>query len=121
MYAAIAGVLAPAATIRLVGYAVRRGLVERDPALTVLVVGPFVLGGVLLAAGWVLGVHERDPLDRVRQRPTIRERVPPEARARLSEKTLDQPATEGVVPAGLFVYGLLYCLVVPLVSFVVMG
>jgi len=120
VYAALAGVVAPAATIRLVGYAVGNGFLGREAGLTVLVAGPLALGVALVVAGWVLGVYGTDPLDRVRTRPTVRDRIPADAHEHLSEKTLDQPATEGAVPAGLFRYGLLYCLVVPAVSLVVM-
>jgi len=121
VYAALAGVVAPAATIRLVGVAVTRGLVSRSTGMLALVAGPLAFGVALLVAGWVLGVHGQDPLDRIRDRPTVRDRVPADAHEHLSEKTLDQPATEGAVPPGLFRYGLVYCLVVPLVSLVVMG
>jgi len=120
VYCALAGVLAPAATIRLAGHAVLVGLVASEAALVVLVAGPVALGCALLAAGWLLGVHGNDPLDRFRQRPTVRERIPGDAQARLSEKTLEEPASEAVVPPGLFYYGLLYCLVVPVVSLAVM-
>lgn len=120
VYAALAGIVAPAATIRLVGYAVARGLLDRSTGLALLVAGPVALAVVLFVTGWVLGVHERDPLNRLRTRPTVRDRVPTDAQKHLSRKTLDQPATEGVVPPALFWHGLLYCLVVPVVSLVVM-
>jgi hypothetical protein len=121
VYAALAGVVAPAATIRLVGEGVTRGVVGSETALTVLVAGPLAAGVALVVAGWVLGVYGSDPLDRVRTRPAVRERIPEDAQAHLTEETLDLPATEGTVPPGLFRYGLLYCAVVPLVSLVVMG
>jgi hypothetical protein len=121
VYAALSGVVAPAATIRFVGHAHARGLVDRPTALVVLVAGPVACGLLLLGAGWVLGVHGRDPLDRVRERPTVRDRVPDDAERHLSEKTLDQPASEGMVPPGLFRHGLLYCLVVPVVALVVLS
>jgi hypothetical protein len=121
VYAALAGVVAPAATIRLVGGAVARGLVEPATALAALVVGPLAAAVALVAAAWVLGVYGSDPLDRIRTRPTVRERIPEDAQAHLTEETLALPATEGTVPPGLFRYGLLYCAVVPLVSLVLMG
>ncbi|MFB6150425.1 MAG: hypothetical protein ABEJ40_01340 [Haloarculaceae archaeon] len=120
VYAAVGTVLAPAATIRLAGFAVAAGAVSRSLALALLVAGPLALGGSLLATGWLLGVSGRDPLDGIRTRRTVRDQLPADAREHLSEKTLDRPATPGTVPRGLFVYGLCYAVVVPVVSLVVM-
>lgn len=120
IYAALAGVIAPAATIRLVALAIAGGLVSRSGGLAVLVGVPPVLGAGLVLAAWRLGCTGDDPLDRIRTRRTVRDDLPEQYHDALSASTLDQPAAEGVVPTRLFVFGLVYAVVVPVVSLVVM-
>jgi hypothetical protein len=120
IYAALAGVIAPAATIRLVALAIAAGFLSRSGGFVLLVAGPPVLGVGLVALTWRLGCTRRDPLDRVRTRRTVREDLPEAYHDALSEATLDQPAAEGMVPTRLFVFGLVYAVVVPVVTVVVM-
>lgn len=120
IYAALAGIIAPAATIRLVALAIAGGLLSRSGGFVLLVTGPPVLGVALVLATWRLGCTDADPLDRVRTRRTVREDLPEAYHEALSESTLNQPATAGVVPTRLFVFGLVYAVVVPVVTLVVM-
>ena len=120
IHAALAGVIAPAATIRLVALAVAHGFLSRRAAIALLVCGPLALALALLVAAWRLGCAGWDPLDRVRSRPTVRETLPGEYHDGLSAATLDQTATEGAVPTRLFLYGLLYAVVVPVATLAVM-
>ena len=120
IYAALAGIIAPAATIRLVALAIAGGFLSRSGGFVLLVAGPPVLGVVLVLATWRLGCTDDDPFDRVRTRRTVREDLPEAYHEGLSESTLNQPASEGVVPTRLFVFGLVYAVVVPLVTLAVM-
>ena len=120
IHAALAGVIAPAATIRLVALAVAHGFLSRRAAIALLVCGPLALALALLVAAWRLGCAGLDPLDRVRSRPTARETLPEEYHDGLSAATLDQTATEGAVPTRLFLYGLLYAVVLPVATLAVM-
>ncbi|MEF8851286.1 MAG: hypothetical protein V5A44_02030 [Haloarculaceae archaeon] len=120
IYATLSVVIAPAATIRLVALAIGWGLLTPAGGLALLVAGPPALGLALVAVAWRHGCTGRDPLDRVRARRTVREDLPEEYHDALSGATLDQPAAEGVVPTRLFVFGLCYAVVVPVVSLVVM-
>jgi hypothetical protein len=120
IYAALAGIIAPAATIRLVALAIAGGFLSRSDGFVLLVAGPPVLGVALVVVTWRLGCTGDDPLDHLRTRRTVREDLPDAYHDALSEATLDQPAAEGVVPTRLFVFGLAYAVVVPLVTLVVM-
>jgi len=120
IYAALAGIIAPAATIRLVALAIAGGLLSELGGFILLVAGPPVLGVALLGATWRLGCTSDDPLDHLRTRRTVREDLPEAYHEALSESTLDQPAAEGVVPTRLFVFGLVYAAVVPVVTLAVM-
>lgn len=120
IHAALAGVIAPAATIRLVALAVAHSVLSRPVALALLVGAPLALALALLVAAWRLGCTGWDPLDRVRTRPTVRETLPEEYHDGLSAATLDQAATEGAVPTRLFLYGLLYAVVLPVATLAVM-
>lgn len=119
IYATLAVVIAPAATIRLVALAIGWGLLTTTQGLALLVVGPLALGGALVVVAWRYGCAGRDPLNRVRTRRTVREDLPEESHEALSMATLDQPASDGVVPTRLFVFGLCYGGVVPVVSLVI--
>lgn len=120
IYATVAVVIAPAGTIRLVAVAVGWGLLTATQGLALLVVGPPVLGVVLVAVAWRHGCTGRDPLDRVRTRRTVGDVLPEESHDALSAATLDQPASEGVVPTPVFYFGLCYAATVPVVSLAVM-
>ena len=120
IYATVAVVIAPAATIRLVALAVGWGLLTATQGLALLVAGPLAGAFALLAVSWRHGCTGRDPLDRLRTRRTVREELPEQYHDALSTATLDQPASEGVVPTTVFYFGLCYAVTVPAVSLALM-
>ena len=120
IYATVAVVIAPAATIRLVALAIEWGLLAATQGLGLLVAAPLAGALALVAVAWRHGCTGRDPLDRFRTRQTIREELPEQYHDALSAATLDEPASEGVVPTSLFLFGLCYAVTVPVVSLAVM-
>lgn len=113
--AAAAGVVAPVATVHLVGRAVTSGLVPPVGGLLVLLGGGASMAVGLVAAGWQLGVKEYDPFDRVRTKRTLRDQIPESHQAPFTQARLDQEVGESHVPFGLFAYGL--CYAVGLIAF----
>ena len=120
IYATVSVVIAPAATIRLVAVVIGWGLLTATQGLALLVVGPLFGALALVAVTWRHGCTGRDPLDRVRTRRTIGEVLPEEYHDALSTTTLDEPASEGVVPTPVFYFGLCYAVTVPVVSLALM-
>jgi len=118
IYAAAAGVVAPVATVRLVGGAISADLLHPIVGLVALFLGP-VLGIVwLVSAAWNLGLTGWDPLDRVRSRATVREDIPAQFHDAIDHETLDETKEEGKIPTALFVYGLVYLVGVPIFAVV---
>jgi len=118
IYAAAAGVIAPVATVRLVGGAVDAGVLNPIVGLVFLFLGP-VLGIVwVVSAAWKLGLTGWDPLDRFRSRATVREDIPAQFHDAMSHETLDEPKHEGKIPTNLFVYCLVYLVGVPIFAVV---
>lgn len=112
--------IAPAATIRLVALAIEWGVLTATQGLGLLVTGPLAGALALVAVVWRHGCTGRDPLDRVRTRRTIGEELPEQYHDALSAATLEEPASEGVVPTSVFLFGLCYAATVPVVSLAVM-
>ncbi|WP_436907510.1 hypothetical protein [Halosimplex marinum] len=118
IYAAAAGVVAPVATVRLVGGAVDAGVLHPIVGLVFLFLGP-VLGIVwIVSAAWKLGLTGWDPLDRFRSRATVREDIPAQFHDAIDHETLDEEKEEGKIPTNLFVYGLVYLVGVPVFAVV---
>jgi len=118
IYAAAAGVIAPVATVRLVGGAISADLLHPIVGLVFLFLGP-VLGIVwLVSAAWKLGLTGWDPLDRFRTRATVREDIPAQFHDAIDHETLDEEKEEGRIPTNLFVYGLVYLVGVPIFAVV---
>ncbi|QLH80416.1 hypothetical protein [Halosimplex pelagicum] len=118
IYAAAAGVIAPVATVRLVGGAVDAGVLHPIVGLVVVFLVP-VLGIVwVVSAAWKLGLTGWDPLDRFRSRATVREDIPAQFHDAIDHETLDAEKEEGKIPTNLFVYGLVYLVGVPVFAVV---
>ncbi|WP_123536590.1 hypothetical protein [Halosimplex salinum] len=114
IYAAGAGILAPVVTVRLVGVAIDSGFLHPIVGLVCLFLVP-VLGVVwIVSAGWKLGLTGWDPLDRFRDRATVREDIPPQFHDAIDYETLDEPRHEGKIPTNLFLYGICYFVGIPI-------
>jgi hypothetical protein len=118
IYAAIAGVAAPVATVRLVGLAIDAGVLHPVVGLVALFLGPLIGGLWLVSVAWNLGLTGWDPLDRFRDRATVREDIPSQFRDAMDHGALDEPKEAGKVPTSLFVYGCVYLVGVPIFALV---
>ncbi|MFC7141336.1 hypothetical protein ACFQMA_16045 [Halosimplex aquaticum] len=118
IYAAAAGVVAPVATVRLVGVAINAGVLHPIVGLVVLFLVPVM--GILwiVSAAWNLGLTGWDPLDRFRDRATVREDIPSQFHDAIDYETLDEPKHEGKIPTNLFLYGIAYFVGVPIFALV---
>lgn len=118
LYAAVAGVVAPVATVRLVGMAIDADVLHPIVGLVGLFLVP-VMGILwLVSTAWSLGLTGWDPLDRVRDRATVREDIPAQFHDAMDHEALDEPKSEGKIPTNLFVYGIVYCIGVPIFTLV---
>ncbi|WP_436925858.1 hypothetical protein [Halosimplex amylolyticum] len=118
IYAAAAGVVAPVATVRLVGVAIDSGFLHPIVALVVLFLVPVLGIAWVVSAAWKLGLTGWDPLDRFRDRATVREDIPAQFHDAIDYETLDQPKHEGKIPTNLFLYGIAYFVGVPIFALV---
>lgn len=118
IYAAIAGVFAPLVTVRAFAMAVAAGLLSQTVGFDLLVIGPLVFVGLLVAAGWHYGFEGSDPLRWFRSRPTLRDQLPESQQSALSDRTLDQPM-DGRLPTEPFLLALIYGLAVPVFAIVI--
>lgn len=118
IYAAVAGIVAPVATVRLIGFAMNSGFLHPIVGLVFLYLVPFTGVLWLVSAAWRLGLTGWDPLDRFRSRATVREDIPAQFHDAIDHETLDEPKEEGKVPTALFVYGLVYFVGVPVFAVV---
>ncbi|WP_415379067.1 hypothetical protein [Halosimplex sp. TS25] len=118
IYAAAAGVVAPVATVRLVGVAINAGVLHPIVGLVVLFLVPVM--GILwmVSAAWNLGLTGWDPLDRFRDRATVREDIPSQFHDAMDHEALDEPKHEGKIPTNLFLYGIAYFVGVPIFAIV---
>lgn len=120
IYAAAAGVVAPVATVRLVGVAIGSGFLHPIVGLVVLFLVPVMGIAWVVSAAWKLGLTGWDPLDRFRDRATVRDDIPDQFHDAMNHETLDQPKHEGKIPTTLFIYGIAYFVGVPIFGLVFM-
>ena len=118
VYAAAAGVLAPVATVRLIGVAIDSGSFNPLVGLAVLFLVPVVGIGWTLSAAWKLGLTGWDPFEGHRDRATVRDDIPSQFHDAMANETLDQQKREDKIPTPLFLYLLCYLVGVPVFALV---